>query len=238
MAPEIVRQVTEQDTDGNTVFMRSIINQNNEEFERCITAIKGIHNPGIQEQILNGLNTVNRNGENSLILSAKYGTDIMVTTILKLYESYDEEFDFFDEAVSQSDIDGNNAFMCSIIKGYVRNIGTFVEHMDPGVIKTHVNRNGDTVLLIALKSNAPNKKLIQSVLIDRGQHIHNYDLPDRQGNTAKSLMTDELKEIAHIPFSGGRYKRKTSHKKRKYSHKKRKTSHKRNKKYSKRSRKH
>ena len=234
MAPEIIRQVTEQDTNGNTGFMRSIINQNNEEFERFITSIKGIHNPGIQEQILNGLNTVNRNGENALILSAKYGTDIMVTTILKLYESYDEEFDFFYDALFQTDIDGNNAFMCSIIKGYVRNIGTFVEHMDPSVIKTHVNRNGDTVLLIALKSNAPNKKLIQSILIDRGRrlNIHNYDLPDRQGNTAKNLMTDELKEIAHIPFSGGRYKRKYSHKKRKNSHKKRKNSHK------KRSRKH
>ena len=197
MAPEIVRQVTEQDHNGNTVFMRSIISQNNEEFERCVRAIKGTDDPGLQEQILSGLNTVNNNGENALILSAKYGTDIMVTTILNLYELYDEEFNFFYDALYQSDIDGNNALMCSIIRGYDRNIGKFIEYMGD-VITNHVNTNGDTVLLVALKSNAPNRKLIQSVLIDRGRHLHDYDLADHQGNTAKNYMTDELKEIKDL----------------------------------------
>lgn len=203
MAPTLIQQVTLQDRDGNTPFMNLIISQNNDEVNRIINAIKSISDEDLKNSIITSLNTVNRNEENALILSAKYGTELMVSKLLGLLEEDDDDdYENLTEAINQVDMDGNDALMCSIISGHVSNIGKFVEEVDN--IGNYVNRNGDTALLLALKSNAPNHKTIAMVLIDRAKRLHNYDLPDRNGNTAKSLMTNELKEIANIPIESRR----------------------------------
>ena len=203
MAPTLIQQLTLQDGDGNTHFMNLIISENNDEVIRIINLIKSISDEDLKNSIITSLNTVNRNGENALILLTKYGTEIMVSNLLRLYEEeYDDDYENLTEAINQTDMDGNNALMCSIIRGHVRNMGRLVEETEN--IGNHVNRNGDTALLLALKSNAPNHKLIANLLIDRARRLHNYDLPDRNGNTAKSLMTDDLKEIAGISFQTSR----------------------------------
>ena len=199
MAPTLIQQVTLQDGDGNTHFMNLIIQNNDDELIRIINAINRISDEDLKNSIITSLNTVNRNDENALILAIKYGTEIMVTNLLRLYEEeFDDDYENLTEAINQIDMDGNNALMCIIIRGHVRNIGRFVE--DTENIRNHVNRNGDTALLVALKSNAPNHTVIANFLIDRARRLHDYDLPDRNGNTAKSLMTDDLKEIARIPI--------------------------------------
>lgn len=203
MAPTLIQQVTLQDGDGNTHFMNLIISENNDAVIRIINVIKSISDEDLKNSIVTSLNTVNRNGENALILAIKYGTEIMVSNLLGLYEEeFDDDYENLSEAINQKDMDENNALMCSIIRGHVRNMGRLVE--DTENIRNHVNRNGDTALLLALKSNAPNHKLIANLLIDRARRLHNYDLPDRNGNTAKSLMTDDLKEIARIPIQTAR----------------------------------
>jgi ankyrin repeat protein len=204
MAPTlIINQVTLPDADGNTPLMNFIISQNNSEVIRILDVIKSMTVTEDRWRLITSLNKVNRNGENSLILAIKYGTDEIISKLFSILdEDDDDDYENLDQAINQTDIDGNNALMCSIISGKFKHISKLVEYTEN--VGNHVNRNGDTALLVALKSNAPNHTTIARLLIGNARRVHHYDLPDRNGNTAKSLMTDDLKEIAGISFQTSR----------------------------------
>jgi ankyrin repeat protein len=223
MAPTlIIQQLSLQDANGNTHFMNLIITQNNDEVMRILNVLKTMSEKHTKHTLVNNLNLVNRNGENSLILAIKYGTDEMVSKIFSLFdEEEQEDYETLTDAIDQKDIDGNNALMCAIISGKFKHISKLVEETaNTGDLRNHVNRNGDTALLLALKSNAPNHATISRLLIGNARRVHDYDLPDRRGNTAKNLMTDDLKELALIPISIGGKSRKNKQKKRKSTKKK------------------
>ena len=73
MAPTlIIQQLSLQDANGNTHFMNSIITQNNDEVMRILNVLKTMSEKHTKHTLINNLNLVNRNGENSLILAIKY----------------------------------------------------------------------------------------------------------------------------------------------------------------------